>query len=308
LNKRQVLAAALGAIGLALVASNALGAGTPTRTASYIFDDDDRVRVSTDAAPWAAMALVRVNFAPFSGYCSGAFVTPSLLLTAGHCLYERGDGLARSVDVYPARDGETLPRGEAVGVTNIWVPDEWRRAADAGLVDTTVGADYGLVLLPAGAASPTSTFTLGADSDATLANPTLGPTVGGYPAVNADISHFTPWAATRPALLFVEPTSIGYDADATEGQSGGPVIAGGLLIGIHHGSVDTCYVGRLTRSCNIARRVDALLIQQIAAACRQLGGSPTACAAQSVIEPGALAPITNRRLIVPIAPRRARGW
>ena len=312
MHNRRRLVALLAALSLALVASRALGAATPTRTASYIFDDDDRVHVDGSAAPWSAMALVRLNYGAFVGYCSGAFVTPRLMLTAGHCLYEKGYGLVQSVDVFPGRDGGTL-RGETDGVTAVWVPDDWRRAADAGLVNTTVAVDYGVVLLPATAAPPASTLALAAESDATLAGPTLAPFVGGYPALNPDPTlspfSFTPWAATRPALLLVEPGVIGYDVDATEGESGGPVLAGSRLIGIHHGSVDTCNVGGLTRPCNIARRVDGAFVDQVAAVCRQLGGTGTACALQSSVESPAPAPTpAHRRTLFPALQRRARGW
>lgn len=285
------------------------GHSPPPRVRQYIFGDDDRVHVSTAAPPWSAIALVRVNFADYSAYCSGAFVTSRLLLTAGHCLYESGGGMARSVDVYPARDGDNTPRGVASGVTALWVPDEWRRAADAGLRDTTVAPDYGVVLLPTGAASPTSTLMLGAESDATLAGASLAPTVAGYPSITyfPDVTRFLPYAASRPSLLLVEPGTIGYDVDATEGQSGGPVLAGSRLVGIHHGSVETCHVAGTTRPCNIAKRIDAATLGQVTAACRLLGGTTSDCAFQSIVEPAAAAPTTvARRTILPIAQRAGR--
>lgn len=79
---------------------------------STIIGPDDRTRVTnTTVPPFSSMALLAI-FKDGGWYqCSGTYVGPWTVLTAGHCLRTSTGGVASRITFEPARNGGLLPFG-----------------------------------------------------------------------------------------------------------------------------------------------------------------------------------------------------
>src|SRR5262249_30060599 len=145
---------------------------------------------------------------------------------------------------------------------------------------------------------------------------TLRPTLSGYPSFAVDLSQFTQWGADQPSLPIVETALLGYLIDATEGQSGSPIMAGGdshgyAVVGVHHGSLDSCNFDGSFHPCTRGRGVDRAMIHRLLAACETFGGAANGCSLDYEADPPTtptVVPSASRRLLAPIAPRGSAGW
>ena len=74
---------------------------------------DGRIRQNpTTAFPNRAIAYLVVRFPSGTGSCSGWFIGPRTVVTAGHCVYDAGrKQWATSITVYPGRNGSSSPYG-----------------------------------------------------------------------------------------------------------------------------------------------------------------------------------------------------
>jgi glutamyl endopeptidase len=86
-----------------------LGSGSP----ESIIGADGRTRVNpTTAFPYRAIAYLVVTFPHSSGSCTGWFIGPRTVITAGHCVYDTSlNEWATSIKVYPGRNGASAPYG-----------------------------------------------------------------------------------------------------------------------------------------------------------------------------------------------------
>lgn len=104
---------------------------------------DDRVQVTnTTAVPWRWICQLIITMANGNkSRCTGWFIGPRTVMTAGHCVYSRGaGGWARSIEVIPGMNGASRPFGWQVG-TSFRSVVGWVSNGDHNY-------DYGAIILP----------------------------------------------------------------------------------------------------------------------------------------------------------------
>lgn len=105
--------------------------------------NDDRVRISpATAVPWRWNCQLIITMANgSSSRCTGWFIGPRTVMTAGHCLFSHSaGGWARSIEVIPGMDGASRPFGSQIG-TSFRSVGGWTR-------DANPEYDYGAIILP----------------------------------------------------------------------------------------------------------------------------------------------------------------
>lgn len=242
--------------------------------AQSVIGEDERIRIrDTTTYPLSAVAYLELFDAAGNivALCSGTFIGPDALLTAGHCLWDAGNQRwnAQRIRVVPAKDEDFEPYGSEFA-TDWWVPD--------GFVDSSGSADFdwGLVRLPDDRLTLEASWlpiaVLGTES---LQSAHFTPAVVGYPV---DKPAQTMWGHSRRAFNAVEPYQLYYDIDTSAGQSGSAIWsldAGstlGYVVGIHtQGSGDG--------SDNSGTRIDLGLLNDLLAGCALMG-----CVIDSVVE------------------------
>jgi V8-like Glu-specific endopeptidase len=199
------------------------------RAPRAVIGPDQRVKIAnTHQYPWRAIASLLITAQDGTRYIGTAwFVSPRLLLTAGHNVYMHDEGgWAKSIQVIPGRNGANRPYG-AVTISTYRSTVGWTR-------DKKSGYDYGALLLPA--ASPLGAtvgwFGYEARGDADLRGMTVN--VAGYPG---DKGGSTMWWMAD-AIGNVRPLSINYALDTYGGQSGAPAFMylpdrGRIGVGVH---------------------------------------------------------------------------
>lgn len=107
-----------------------------------VIGSDDRVQITnTTAPPWRWNAKLEVCFPSACGGCTGWFVGPHTVATAGHCVYNASyGGWAISIRVIPAKNGFSEPYGSQY-CSNLWSVGGWVNSA----LDEY---DYGALILP----------------------------------------------------------------------------------------------------------------------------------------------------------------
>jgi glutamyl endopeptidase len=174
--------------------------------------NDDRVQVTnTTTVPWRWICRLIITFPNGArGGCTGWFIGPKAVMTAGHCVYSKGNGgWARQIEVIPGMNGATRPYGSMVG-TSFRSVTGWTQNSDPNY-------DYGCIILP----SPTlgnqvGYFGFAALTDASLQN--LLVNNSGYPG---DKPAGTQWF-NAGRVTNVTSRKIYYMLDTYGGQSGSP--------------------------------------------------------------------------------------
>lgn len=252
-------------------------AGSPrpaTAAAASVIGEDERIQITdTTIFPFSAIAYLELfnDANELFAVCSGTFIGPDALLTAGHCLWDSGRGTwnAKRIRVIPAKEPSFEPFGSQYA-TDWWVPD--------GFLDTggSDDFDWGLIRLPdARLTLDTSWLAVAVLSTATLRDPEFTPAIVGYPV---DKPAQTMWGQARRAFNAVEAYRLFYDIDTSAGQSGSaiwslnPGRTLGYVVGIHtQGSGGT--------GDNSGSRIDRELLDDLRAGCAMMG-----CKLDSIVE------------------------
>ena len=178
----------------------------------YVFGTDDRVRISPATSyPWSAIAhLVITRADGQTGTCTGFFIGPHTVATAGHCVYN--GGWARSIQVIPGRDANSAPFGfQTVGTSNLRTVNGW-------IWYGTPLYDYGAIIMPDDSLGNRVGWLGFANyDDATIMN-TVG-NLSGYPS---DKAFGTQWWDAK-GMIGVDADQVYYLIDMLPGHSGSPV-------------------------------------------------------------------------------------
>jgi len=230
----RILALAFVAGIACLVPTNSSSADDAPVSGQVVIGDDDRIQVvDTTIYPFSAIAYLELLDSDLEvlGTCTGTFIGPDTLLTAGHCLWDdiTGDWLSDEIRVVPAKDGDFEPFGYEYA-SDWWVPDAYAESGDSEW-------DWGLIKLPNDFLTlDTGWMQIAVLDDEVLALPGFAPAIVGYPSDKPD---GTMWGIAEEAFLSVETFTLYYDIDTAPGQSGsaiwsaseGPYL--GLVVGIH---------------------------------------------------------------------------
>jgi V8-like Glu-specific endopeptidase len=191
-----------------------------------VIGTDERVRVfDTNQYPYSAIAALEITAKDGTMYVgTGWFVSDTVVITAGHCVYVQDPthpsavGWVRSIRVIPGRNGRG-PGSEPFGSVTAT-----RFRSVAGWVNQgKAESDYGAIFLPPGSrpgGAQVGTFGLKVYPDAKLAPMNLS--IAGYPADKKGPESRTLWYDVRKAAQLTA-RQVFYDADTYGGQSGAPV-------------------------------------------------------------------------------------
>lgn len=183
---------------------------------------DERVRVeATTEFPWRAIADLDVTFPNGTVTCTGFFVGPHTVATAGHCVYDPQTGeWASSIKVMPGRNSFDMPFGsETVYASSLRASSQWANLGNPEY-------DYGAIVLPNNElGNQVGSFKLMVLSDEELPGRLVN--ISGYPADKFDLACLLIpgcqlWLDGDPVAT-ISPKIINYGADTYGGQSGSPV-------------------------------------------------------------------------------------
>lgn len=183
-----------------------------------IIDGESRTQVgNTTVYPYKTVCYLEVTFPDGTTnlYGSGVLVYKDLVLTAGHVVYkpEHG-GYATKIAAFPGRNGKNYEPYQYTTAMNLWVSDgyvssqnaydDWAVFETWDSIGDRVGAWMGL------AYSEDYSF---------FVNDGLSVSVVGYPQSKGEYYQYY----GRDKVVAADNLIMVYNADATEGQSGGPV-------------------------------------------------------------------------------------
>ena len=179
-----------------------------------IINTDDRVQVpDVYQYPWRAICALRITSRTGKQYVgTGWLASPTLVVTAGHCVFLHGDGgWAQEITVIPALNGSEALRFGAVKATKFRTVDGWIQGKAAG-------SDYGGILLDRPLGDELGYFAVGALGDDQLKRSWAN--ISGYPS---DIGSARQQYFHARLLVQVNESRVFYDIDTFSGQSGSPI-------------------------------------------------------------------------------------
>lgn len=196
-----------------------------------LYLDDTRVQVTGTATyPSSAIAFLKVHFPTLGDFpCTGFFIGPRSVVTAGHCVVdEETREVATSVtEITPGRNGLLAPYGTTTSKKIFYRPE---------LLNKTVPFDkrYDYAVIQTNASLGNTVGYFGMNAVQTLSTVNAY-TVRGYPSEDKLLG--TMWSAFEP-ILYSNLNFLWYKTDTEGGQSGSPLYrsVNGVccsLMGIH---------------------------------------------------------------------------
>jgi glutamyl endopeptidase len=182
----------------------------PDITTHSIIGKDNRAQVkNTKSYPYSAIAFIEL---PKNYVCTGWFISPDTVVTAGHCVYDvsKKNGLKGWVPwakIYPGRNGSSSPYGYA-DATYLYTVKGWTNSNDPKY-------DYGAIKINRPLGNQTGWFGYRWQS-ASLNG--IGENIAGYPASKPQ----TMWQHSDK-IRKNKDRQLGYQNDTEGGQSGSPV-------------------------------------------------------------------------------------
>jgi V8-like Glu-specific endopeptidase len=228
-----------------------------------VIGTDQRKRVSpTTGKSVRWVVKLEVTFPSGSGGCSGWFVDPKLVMTAGHCVYN-GSDWATSIRVIPAKNKANEPYGsQTVPQSALWSTGGWVFSGDTDY-------DYGAIVLPDTTLSDAMggvVMDYAALSSYFLLNELGQVNVTGYPGDLATaVSGVTGWTmwTDRDPVTGTTSEKVHYTIDTFGGESGsavwGKYKGKKFAIGVHAYGVgigSPCLVDPTSGVMNCGARVD----------------------------------------------------
>ncbi|MCG7751773.1 trypsin-like serine peptidase [Flavihumibacter cheonanensis] len=185
---------------------NAISGAFGTAMLEVVIGDDDRQIVTNILeSPWRKIAALRIQAGDgryFAG--TGWFISPTVLITAGHCVYmPKAGGWASKIEVIPALNGTLKPFGSAIP-TNFDTNEEW-------ILKGNTLYDYGAIFLDRAISNNIGSFNFGAAPDIYFSDYEVS--ICGYPIDRSDGSqqyyHTRKVASAFPQQIFYEIDTFG---------------------------------------------------------------------------------------------------
>lgn len=183
-------------------------------SAESVIGADGRIKVNaTTAYPNRAIAYLLITWQNNAqGSCTGWFIGPNDVATAAHCIFNTASGAAhgyaKSIVVYPGRNGASAPFG-ATTMKKKWVGPGWTTTGNPAY-------DYGVIQTTSALGNTVGWF--GFRWQASNSFPGIY-TIRGYPG---DKPGGTMWTMNG-AITGVNASRLWYSIDTFGGQSGSPV-------------------------------------------------------------------------------------
>lgn len=178
-----------------------------------VIGPDGRTRVTaTTTFPWRAVAHLVVYWRNgTTGGCTGWFIGPRTVATAGHCVYNSSKGgWASSVRAYPGRNGSSTPYGYGTS-HRLFSVTGWTSSGNHEY-------DYGAIQLKTTLGNTVGWFGFRWQSSNTFSGAYR---LTGYPG---DKTYGTMWTMQEnPGIRAVTTRKLWYSIDTYGGQSGSPV-------------------------------------------------------------------------------------
>lgn len=182
-------------------------------TPGSVIGADGRIRVNpTTSFPYRAIAQLRVTFPNGGTYgCTGWFIGPRTVATAGHCVYNSSyGGWATVITAYPGKNGTSTPYGSSTAYRKFSVTG-WTQSRNWNY-------DYGAIQLNSPLGNTVGWFGFRWQSSNTFSG---SYTVTGYPC---DKPSGTMWRMSdNPGIRGVNTYHLFYQIDTYGCQSGSPV-------------------------------------------------------------------------------------
>lgn len=180
------------------------------QTLELIIENDDRKKVSdVTESPWkkiAALIITSQNGSKYAG--TGWFISPRVLVTAGHCIFlHDAGGFAKEIEVIPAWNGNQKPFGSS-SASNFYSSNGW-------VNDRNSDYDYGLIVLDGKADKRIGWFAFASAPDEYLNGKIVN--VSGYPR---DPDKYTYQYYHANEIIRSSRHKVYYTADTTGGDSG----------------------------------------------------------------------------------------
>lgn len=214
-----------------------------------VIGEDERELVIPEDFPFTAICALRIKTRTGATYIgTGYFVSPRVILTAGHCVYiHSAGGWAEAIEVSPARNGKDTPFGTVVA-KKFYALDAWRKKQDSN-------SDFGIIVLPEGSSLGTrtgyfecKTLRCNADYKKHLLH------ISGYPG---DKGGKQQWYMS--GMGECQGPLLKYDIDTMGGQSGSPVW---ISIDNRHYAVGVHTMGNPTMG-NFATRINRTIMRVV---------------------------------------------